>query len=397
MITTKIKNKSLIKVLAIISVAIVPFLQSQNATYAHTSSSQVTVTASSLNVREAADISSSIINHVHLGDTFEVIQKRNNWDQIKLSSNQTGWVSNAYLTPAENKEAIVEAPSLNVRAKPSLFSSDVGYLKFGTKITIQMEHDGWAKMVAPSGVSGWVNKDYITKDKSGNQPAISSSPSQKTTSVITDKKSLPKSTESSANQSIDKTAQNTKNVQNGQEPLKGKIIVLDPGHGGKDNGATSYVGTHEKTLTLETAKIVEQKLEKAGANVIMTRSDDTFIPLEQRAAIANQNHADAFISFHYNCSNDPSVHGITDFYYNKSKDSDLASDILNEVIKITNLNNLGMRFDNLSVLRNNLRPSTLIELGFLSSKQDDPIVESSAYREEVAQGVYLGLLDYFSK
>jgi N-acetylmuramoyl-L-alanine amidase len=59
------------------------------------SSSQVTVTASDLNVREAADISSKIINLVHQGDTFEVIQTMNNWDQIKLLSNQTGWVNNA--------------------------------------------------------------------------------------------------------------------------------------------------------------------------------------------------------------------------------------------------------------------------------------------------------------
>jgi N-acetylmuramoyl-L-alanine amidase len=253
-----------------------------------------------------------------------------------------------------------------------------------------MEHVGWAKIVASSGVSGWVNENYITKDKSSNQPAMSSSASKATTSITTEKKS---STVSSFDQS---NAQKTENRQNSQEPLNGRIIVLDPGHGGKDNGATSYVGTHEKTLTLETARMVEQRLEKAGAHVIMTRTSDTFIPLEQRAAISNQNHADAFISFHYNCSPNPSANGITDFYYNKSKESELASDILNEVVEVTKLNNLGTRFDNLSVLRNNLRPSTLIELGFLSSKQDDPIVESSAFREEVAQGVYLGLLDYFS-
>lgn len=173
--------------------------------------------------------------------------------------------------------------------------------------------------------------------------------------------------------------------------------MLDPGHGGKDDGTTSYVGTHEKTLTLATAKVVEQTLENAGANVVMTRTTDTFVPLEQRAAISNQNHADAFISFHYNWSNDSSVNGLTDFYYQEAKSSPLASDILNEVVKATKLNNIGSRYDDLSVLRNNLQPSTLIEIGFLSSKQDDPAVESSAYRDKVAQGVYQGLLDYFSK
>jgi N-acetylmuramoyl-L-alanine amidase len=187
----------------------------------------------------------------------------------------------------------------------------------------------------------------------------------------------------------------TELMQNWQEPLKGKNIVLDPGHGGFDDGTTSILGTHEKTLTLPTAKVVEQKLENAGANIIMTRTNNTYIPLQQRADLSNQNHADAFISFHYNWSNDPSVNGLTDFYYQKSKDNPLATDILNEVARTTGLKNDGPSFDDLEVLRNNSQPSTLIELGFLSNKQDDSVVESSDYRDNVALGVYLGLIDYF--
>lgn len=87
---------------------------------------------------------------------------------------------------------------------------------------------------------------------------------------------------------------------------------------------------------------------------------------------------------------------MSDFYYQKSKDYDLATDILNKVVKTTGLNNDGTRFDNLEVLRNNTQPSTLIELGFLSNHRDDSIVENSSYPDKVAQGVYLGLLDYFS-
>jgi N-acetylmuramoyl-L-alanine amidase len=184
--------------------------------------------------------------------------------------------------------------------------------------------------------------------------------------------------------------------QNSQKPLQGKIIVLDPGHGGKDDGTTSIVGTHEKSLTLPTAELVEQKLKNAGAKVIMTRTSDTYIPLQQRADLSNQNHADAFISFHYNWSNDSSVHGVTDFYYQNSNSLLLASDILNKVSKTTQIQNVGTRFDDLSVLRNNSQPSTLIELGFLSNKQEDSVVESAAYRDNVAQGVYLGLLDFFN-
>jgi len=328
MFKTKIKNVSLLKVLPILSIIVLPLLvnltQNDPAAYAHTASSQDTV----------------------------------------LASNQNGWeaanMSNKMIDPTENIEATVNAIVLNVRKSPSLSSQVNGKLKLGTKVTVYEEHAGWAKIVASSGVQGWVYKYYITKDA----PSV--------------------------------TPTSTELIQKSKEPLKGKTIVLDPGHGGIDDGTSSIVGTPEKTLTLATAKVVEKKLENAGANVIMTRTNDTFISLQQIAELSNQDHADAFISFHYNWTDNPSTNGLTDFYYQASKDNPLASDILNEVVKTTGLNNLGTRFDDLSVLRNNLQPSTLIELGFLSNKQDDSVVESSAYRDNVAQGVYLGLLDYFS-
>jgi N-acetylmuramoyl-L-alanine amidase len=316
-ITTQMKNLSLIKVLAILMVIVVPLLEMDQTAYADTaSSSQVTVIASHLNVREASDISSKIIGLVHKGDTFEIIRTSNNWDQIKLSSTQTGWVYNAYVKKVKKS---AEDNALNIRENP-----------------------GYSSHVASN----------VKLEK-----------------ILTD--------------------------QEGPKPLNGKTIVLDPGHGGIDNGTTSIVGTPEKTLNLATATVVKQKLENAGAKVVMTRTNDTYVSLQQRADFSNNNHADAFISFHYNWSNNPSANGLTDFYYQKSKDNALASNILNEVAKTTGLTNIGTRFNDLNVLRSNSQPSTLIELGFLSNKQDDSFVESSTYPDKVAQGIYLGLLDYF--
>jgi N-acetylmuramoyl-L-alanine amidase len=302
----------------------------------------------------------------------------------KYQIKATGWVNNVNtkqtkmnsqdsppkrIAATKKIKAIVGVNSLNVREQPSLSSSVVGKLNAGTKITINEERSGWAKVEASYGeMGGWVNTNYISKETAtNNKTQLVSGP---TTSA--------------------------ESVQNNLEPLKGKTIVLDPGHGGNDDGTTSIVGTYEKTLTLATAQDVEQKLKKSGANVIMTRIDDTYIPLQQRADVSNQNHADAFISFHYNWIKDPTINGLTDFYYQNSKDYALAADLLNEIVKTTGLNNNGTKFDDLDVLRNNSQPCTLIELGFLSNKQDDSIVESSAYCDKVAQGVYLGLLDYFS-
>jgi N-acetylmuramoyl-L-alanine amidase len=398
------QKKKLIKVLPVLSVLVFPLLiiLSPKTTYANTVSSQVTVTAYDLNVREAADMSSKIIGQVHQGDTFIIIQTKNSWDQIKLSSNQTGWIYNTYIkkaeinnqtlkqaAPTEKIKASIEAIVLNVRKNPNLSSQVVGKLKRRIKVNVYEEQSGWAKIVSSSGVHGWVDERYISKEESRRQQTqfATATPSPKKTTGKTARISGLNSTVQSNSKELE---------QNSQMPLQGKTIVLDPGHGGIDDGTTSIVGTHEKTLTLLTAELVEQKLENTGAKVIMTRTSDTYIPLQQRADLSNQNHADVFISFHYNWSNDPSVNGLTDFYYHKLNNHLLASDILNEVAKTTKLNNDGTRFDDLSVLRNNSQPSTLIELGFLSNKQDDSEVESSAYRDNVAQGIYFGLIDFFN-
>lgn len=386
-------NKAgIIKALAIVMIAL-PLLtisQENQAAYASKPSAYVEVMAPDLNVRTSPDISAKTMGLVHQGETFKVIQTKNRWEQIQLSNSQIGWVYEDYIqriTPDNIKEATVEAIQLNVREAPSLTSPIVGNLKLGTKIRIFEEEAKWVKMVSPSGVQGWVYQYYLTKGESDSlktQSAASPSSYEQTSS------SFP-SDENTQDQAVQ-----TEKMPNRKEPLKGKTIVLDPGHGGVDSGTTSITGTHEKALTLSIAKVVEQKLKNTGAHVLMTRPDDTYISLEQRANLSNQNHADAFISFHYNWSNDPSVKGLTDFYYQKSKDDSLAENILNEVAKQTKLNNAGSRFDDLSVLRNNSQPSTLIELGFLSNKQDDAVVEHSDYLENVAQGVYLGLLEYFA-
>ena len=390
MLTTKLRKNGLIKILTILSAITVPLLNIQQAANADNASSQVTVTVPTLNVRESADISSKIISRVHQGDTFEIIQERNDWDQIKLVNNKTGWVHNSYITPADKTVGTINTFSLNVRERPSVSSSVVGYLKSGTKITIHLEQAGWAKIVSPSGLSGWVNERYITKDKPSNQHTQPAAPTAKKRSSQTTELKVAKASDAPMTTPSTKTEP----MPNNQKPLKGKTIVLDPGHGGKDKGTTSIAGTPEKSLNLPTVEVVKQKLEAAGAQVILTRTNDMYIPLEQRANVANQNHADAFISFHYNWSNNPSVNGITDFYYQKSSNL-LATAILNQVAKETKLTNLGTRFNNLGVLRNNKQPATLIELGFLSNQQDNSIVESPHFRNNVAEGIYLGLLDYF--
>ncbi|MFQ3544214.1 N-acetylmuramoyl-L-alanine amidase [Halobacillus rhizosphaerae] len=361
-------------------------LQIANAsTNQKAAASRVVVTAPDLNVRESGGNTSKIIDVVHKGETFTVIQTVNHWTEVKLANQQTGWLYSGYVKKIASKvetEATVHAPALNIRQEPDLSSDVIGQLPSGAKIQVLKEQGGWANIVTTSKVSGWVDKSYLTQQQtSSSQEADHEHSSTQTRSGLT------KSNEQ---------AQQTESKHPNPTPLKGKVIVLDPGHGGKDAGTTSrFTGTHEKTLNLATAATVEQRLEGAGALVIMTRTTDIFIPLEDRAAVSNENHADAFISFHYNWSNDPSAKGISDFYYQASRDHLLAANVINEVAKSTGLEDNGSGWNNLSVLRNNTQPSILLELGFLSNQTDNATAESSGFPDQVAQGVYQGLFNYF--
>src|SRR6185369_3440274 len=105
--------------------------------------------------------------------------------------------------------------------------------------------------------------------------------------------------------------------------LKIGRIVVDAGHGGHDTGTIGPNGLYEKDLVLEVALRLGKLLEnRLGAEVVYTRDDDTFIPLETRTAIANQNQADLFISVHANSSSDPQARGIETYYLNFTTNAD---------------------------------------------------------------------------
>jgi len=95
--------------------------------------------------------------------------------------------------------------------------------------------------------------------------------------------------------------------------LKGKTIIIDAGHGGKDKGAIGTQGTYEKDLTLRTALILQNKLQKEGAHVILTRTHDEYLLLSQRTLQSTK--ADAFISIHYNSTNSSQLTGLMTYYY----------------------------------------------------------------------------------
>jgi len=220
--------------------------------------------------------------------------------------------------------------------------------------------------------------------------------------------------------------------------LKIGRIVIDPGHGGHDTGTIGPTGLMEKDLCLDVAlrlgKIIQQKLP--GADIVYTRSDDTFIPLEERTHIANEAKADLFISIHANSSPDHGARGVETYYLNLrgspeamavaarenavsqesihdledvvkqiartekiDESKELAEDVqdsLSRRIQKTArpVRNRGVRKAPFVVLIGADMPSILTEISFLSNPSDEQLLKKPEHRQRVAEGLYQGMATY---
>ncbi|MEH7239289.1 N-acetylmuramoyl-L-alanine amidase family protein [Bacillus sp. JJ1562] len=177
--------------------------------------------------------------------------------------------------------------------------------------------------------------------------------------------------------------------------LEGKRIVLDPGHGGNDIGASGQHGTLEKQVTLETTKKIMVALEEAGAEVILTRDDDEYVELEDRVLLATENKANIFISIHYDAFETNDVYGMTTYYYNK-RDKRMA-ECFHEHILMQNLStrDRGVSYGDYYVLSENKVPAVLLELGYISNAEDEANIITPAFQTKVATGIVEGIIDYF--
>lgn len=179
-------------------------------------------------------------------------------------------------------------------------------------------------------------------------------------------------------------------------PLAETTVMLDAGHGGNDTGALSNTGQYEKTYTLETAKLVRATLEQYGVNVVMTRTSDHIVYLDNIPKIAQANHADASISFHFDSAPSAnSANGLTAYYYHENNGSlDLATAV-NDQMNLLPVTNRGVEFGDFLVIRKNTLPAILLENGYINSDHDFKYIQKASYREELATDVRLGLEQYF--
>jgi len=218
--------------------------------------------------------------------------------------------------------------------------------------------------------------------------------------------------------------------------LKIGKIVIDAGHGGHDTGTIGPNGLLEKDLVLDVAKRLGKQLERLGAEVVYTLSDDTFIPLETRTAIANQEQADLFISIHANSSSDPDARGVETYYLNftSSRDAldvaarenavsensihelqdlvkkialkekideshEFASDVQSSLhsglaAKNPGIRDRGVKKAPFIVLIGANMPSILAEISFVSNPGDERRLQTAEYRQRIAESLYRGIAKY---
>ena len=221
--------------------------------------------------------------------------------------------------------------------------------------------------------------------------------------------------------------------------LKIGRIVIDPGHGGHDTGTIGPNGLQEKDLVLEVGRRLGKLLEsRVGADVVFTRDDDTFIPLETRTSIANQEQADLFVSIHANSSRDPDARGVETYYLNFTSNADalevasrenavsdksihelqdlvkkialkekieesreFATDVQRSLhnglaVKNAAIRDRGVKKAPFIVLIGANMPSILAEISFVSNPTDARKLQTADYRQRIAESLYRGIAKYVS-
>lgn len=178
---------------------------------------------------------------------------------------------------------------------------------------------------------------------------------------------------------------------------RGKVLVIiDPGHGGKDPGAVGLKGLKEKNVILPISLDVSRLLQEKGIQVELTRSADYFVSLQRRADLANQAGADIFVSIHANAVGGDRSHinGMEVFYY---EHRDLSEAIHRSIVSSINVGDRGVKRGQFYVLRKSGMPASLVEVGFVTGTEDNRKLSNPAYLHKMAQAIARGILDYIQQ
>lgn len=330
---------------------------------------EVLANASTVTVYKTRDMNGKELGSFKQGETIKVYNTAGNWyltmndglpGYVRIKQTKATVVEETPEEPVEEEKPAVTTNTvgmatvdgLHIRSEASGSSKSLGIINRGTEVNVHSVTGNWAK-VTHKNITGYIHKTYLRL------------------------------------------------INTSGSPVKNRVIVLDPGHGGKDPGALKN-GAVEKEIALKVAQKVQQKLKNAGAKVYMTRTGDTYPTLEERVDFALDYNAEVFVSIHANSATSTQANG-TETYYsvygnvNQEEEARLASAINTEIVENANMYNRGVKKDDFYVIKNMLLPSVLVELGFISNSADREKLVSDKYVEIFADSIYQGIVQYYSR
>ncbi len=322
------------------------------------SAKQAIIHTENLNVRNGPGTAYDKIKQANPDEVYPIIQINNEWAEIQLYDD-TGWVKTDFITIKEKefdqtkgkntkKQIVISQANTHLREGPSNESKIIHFVKKGTVLDILAIKGNWYK-ISYKNRTGYIFREFAERE-----------------------------------------------MDNSSKGLNNKTIIIDAGHGGQDVGAVGASDTLEKEMTYKTAQELENELNMLGAEVIVTRKKDNYISLASRTSLSNLKNIDAFISIHYNSvPNIPDANGIGTYYYHEQQKK-LADSIQLELIKETEAKDRGSSYGDYQVLRQNLKPAILVELGFISNKEKEQLLLTDGYQQKIVSGMVNGLQKYFS-
>jgi N-acetylmuramoyl-L-alanine amidase len=250
-------------------------------------------------------------------------------------------------------KVVVDVDVLRLRGGPSTDHEILDLLFLGTMLQVVGNQNEWLKVITPDGKNGWVHGAYVRR-----------------ISIVS-------------------------------TSLAGRKIVIDPGHGGSDPGATGATGVKEKIINLSISEKLIRLLNDAGATVVVTRSGDQTVNNQRRIDLINGSNADIMVSIHANAYSNPASNGTETFYCarngNNAASRALAIQLQRELIAALGLRNRGVKESSFYILTNTTIPAALVEVAFISNPAEESILLEPEAQERVAVALYRGIEAYFNQ
>lgn len=390
-----------------------------------TPGSIVEVTADNLNVRNGPGSSNSVLWKVKKGDKLTVIESSQNWCKVKLADGRIGWVSKTFVAVVGKEDQGQTGPESGEQGETDKKdgSSTVtdwtveevdGNLVTTITSSGAMVHDIFTltapsrvvvdlKGVQPGELPGEieVESNLVKKIRTG---LFSENPSTVRLVFDVNKPVMFNATKGDNGKGTELTLKLY--VPDLGTSLKGKVIAIDPGHGGSDPGAVGPTGLKEKDVNMDVGLLTANLLRQNGAQVVMTRTTDTYVDLYQRTKIAGNAGAGVFVSIHMNAHPDASTAGTSTYYrrddvpglgVSQQDNRMLAQQIQSQLVQYLNRRNIGLKQANFVVLRTAAMPAVLVEASFISNPEEEALLRKDTYRAKIAEAIAKGIAYYFAQ